>query len=118
MSIPSTLVRQSNLTEKQFESLVSYIKVVTGEMRYREAAASRSGKPVTIGAYYRTVQQGRNQIRMSIVTVLVAVATGLVNAEDVRKLFEVIGRENAVVAEEDKERFSAVLRTLLDRIVM
>ncbi len=106
------------MTEKQLESLASYIKVARGEMRYREAAASRSKKPVTIGSYYKTVQQGRNQIRMSIVTVLVAITTGLVKVEDVRKLFELVGKGNTAVAEEDEERFKAILQALLERIVM
>ena len=118
MILPSVLAEQSNLTKKQLESLTSYVRVAAGEMLYREAAALRSEKPVTIGSYYRTVQQGRNQVRESIVTVLVAVAVGLVSVEDVRKLLELVGTRNAEVAEEDRERFSLVLQTLLDKIVM
>lgn len=106
------------MTEKQLESLLSYIRVTRGEMRYREAAASRSKKPVTIGSYYRTVQQGRNQIRTSIVTVLVAISIGLVKMDDVRKLFELVGMGNAAVAEVNEGRFDAILQALLERIVM
>jgi hypothetical protein len=118
MILPNVLMEQSNLTKKQLESLVSYVRVAAGEMLYREAAALRSGKPVTIGSYYRTVQQGRNQVRASIVTVLVAVAIGLVSVEDVRRLLELVGEGNVEVAEEDRERFVAILQTLLDKIVM
>jgi hypothetical protein len=118
MTLPDALMEQSNLTRKQFESLISYVKVMAGEMLYREAAALRSGKPVTIGSYYRTVQQGRNQIRESIVTVLVAVAVGLVDVGDVRRLLELVGKGDAGVAEEDRERFSMILQALLDKIVM
>ena len=118
MILPNVLMKQSNLTEKQLESLMSYVRVAAGEIRYREAAALRSEKPVTIGSYYRTVQQGRNQVRESIVTVLVAIAIDLVKAEDVRRLLELTNKRNIEVAEEDKERFATVLRTLLDRIVM
>jgi hypothetical protein len=116
--ISALVVGQSNLTEKQLESLASYIKVARGEMRYREAATSRSDRPVTIGSYYRTVQQGRNQIRMSMATVLIAIAMGLVKMEDVRKLFELIGKGDAAVSEEDEERLGAVLQALLEKIVM
>ena len=63
MILPYALMEHSNLTEKQLESLVSYVKVVAGEMHYRDAAALRSEKSVTIGYYYRTVQQGRTQVR-------------------------------------------------------
>jgi len=118
MSLPNTLIDKSSLTAKQLESLMSYARVVAGDLRYREAAALRSEKPVTIGSYYRTVQQGRQQVRKSIVTVLVAIATGLVRLEDVRKLFELVGKSNTEVAEEDKERFATILQALLDKIVM
>ncbi len=118
MILPNVLAKQSNLTEKQLESLMSYVRVVTGEMLYREAAALRSGKAVTIGSYYRTVQQGRNQIRESIVTVLVAIAMGLVKIEDVRKLFELASRGNTEVSEENRKQFTGILQTLLDKIVM
>jgi len=111
-------MEQSSLTEKQLESLMSYVKVVAGEIRYREAAALRSEKPVTIGSYYRTVQQGRNQVRGSIVSVLVAIAIGLVKVEEVRRLLELVSKGNIEVAEEDRERFVMILQTLLDKIVM
>ncbi len=77
----------------------------------------RSEKPVTIGSYYRTVQQGRNQVRESIVTVLVAIAIGLVKVEDVWRLLELASKGNTEVADEDRERFVVVLQTLLDKIV-
>ncbi len=117
MILPDVLMEQSSLTEKQLQSLVSYVRVATGEIRYREAATMRSEKPVTIGSYYRTVQQGRNQVRESIVTVLVAIAIGLVKVEDVWRLLELASKGNTEVADEDRERFVVVLQTLLDKIV-
>jgi hypothetical protein len=118
MILPSVLMEQSNLTEKQFESLTSYVRVVTGEIRYREAAALRSEKPVTIGSYYRTVQQGRNQVRESIVTILIAIAIGIVKVEDVGRLLELVSKGSTEVAEEDRQRFATLLQTLLHEIVM
>ena len=97
---------------------MSYVKVAAGEMRLREAAASRSGKPVTVGSYYRTVHQGRNRIRESVVTVLVAITTGLIKLEDIRRLFELVGKANTELTEEDRERFTMILQALLDKIVM
>jgi hypothetical protein len=118
MILSNVLMEQSNLTRKQLESLMSYVRVKVGGMLYREAAALRSEKPVTIGSYYRTVQQGRNRVRESIVTVLVSIAIGLVNVEDVRKLLELVDMRDAEVAEEDREHFTMILETLLDKIVM
>jgi hypothetical protein len=106
------------LTEKQLESLLSYVRVIAGEIRLRDAAALRSEKPVTIGSYYRTVQQGKNRVRESVVTVLAAIAIGLVKLEDIWKLFELVGKGDIEVAEDDEERFAAVLQALLDKIVM
>jgi len=118
MNLPNTLIGQSNLTVTQFESLSSYVKVATGDLLLREAAALRSEKPVTVGSYYRSVQQGRRQVRKSVVTVLVALGIGLVKLEDIRRLFELVGRANTEVGEGDAERFTVVLQTLFDEIVM
>jgi len=118
VSLPNAILDKSSLTQKQLESLVSYTEIVTGGLRFKEAAARRSVRPVTIGSYYRTVQQGRKRVRESIVTILVAVAIGLVKIDDVRKLFELVGKGGFELPEEERERFSVVLQTLLDRIVM
>ena len=118
MNLPNTLIGQSNLTVTQFESLSSYVKVAAGDLLLREAAALRSEKPVTVGSYYRSVQQGRRQVRKSVVTVLVALGIGLVKLEDIRRLFELVGRANTEVGEGDAERFTVVLQTLFDEIVM
>ena len=118
MGLPADMAEQSNLSSKQFESLMSYVRVSSGQLRYKDAAASRSGRPVTIGSYYRTVQQGRRRIRESVVTVVIAVSIGLIRTEDFRRLLELVGRADLEVAEEDRERFSAILRTLVDKIVI
>ncbi len=117
VSLPEMLAEESSLTRKQFEALVMYSRVAAHEMKYREAASLMS-KPVTIGSYYRTVQQGRDEVRESMATMLVAIKIGLVKLEDVRRLFEVIGKEGVQVAEHDDERFVDLVRTLLKRIVM
>ncbi|MDA4124852.1 MAG: hypothetical protein OK438_05330 [Thaumarchaeota archaeon] len=121
MSLPLALADQSVLTTKQVESLLSYVRVVNGEMHLREAAGLRignRGKPVSIGSYYRTVQQGRLKIRGSLTTLAIAMATGLVRVEDVRRLFDLVGRGSSELSEEEVDRFVAVFRSLLDKIVM
>ena len=117
MSLPEALSEKSSLTEKQFQALLRYMKVVSGEMKYKQAAASMS-PPVTIGSYYRTLQQGKACVRESLVTVLVAMGIGLTKTEDVRRLFDLVGRVGTKVAEEDKTHFNEILQTLLDRLVM
>lgn len=121
MSLPRALAEQSVLTTKQVESLLSYVKVVNGEMRLREAAGQRvgrGGKPVSVGSYYRTVQQGRLKIRRSLATLAIAIATGLVRADDLRRLVDLVGKGDAELSAEEVDRFVVVFRSLLEKVVM
>jgi len=118
LNLPEYLVNQSTLTPRQLEALQSYIRVALGEMRYREAAASGPTKKVTIGSYFRTVQQARENIRKSIVTLLIALWLGLVKPEDVRRLLDTVGGNVAKLSDEEGDRFVAVLRALVQKIVV
>jgi hypothetical protein len=106
------------LTKKQIESLLSYMKVTRGEMHLREAAVQRSDRPVTVGSYYRTVQQARRKVKASVVTLAIAVATGVVRVEDMRRLFDLVGKSSVELSDEEAERFVVVFRALLGKIVM
>ena len=125
MSLAETLVDESALTQRQLEALRSYLRVAIGEMKYREAASAisqgrRRGNPgtITIGSYFRTVQQARENIRKSIVTLLIALWLGLDKFEDVRRLLDAAGGDVAGLSDEDRERFIAVLRALLQKVVI
>jgi hypothetical protein len=118
MELPDALVGRSTLTEKQLESLKSYRNVAKGELLLREAASLRSGKPVTAGSYWGTVQQGREKMRESMVTVLIGIWLGLIKLEDVRRLFDLVGRGETELSDDDVGRLSQVLETLVGRIVM
>ena len=124
MSLPETLVDESTLTPRQLEALQGYLRVAIGEMRYREAASAmtqgrrKKPGPITIGSYFRTVQQARENIRKSIVTLLIALWLGLVKFEDVRRLLDAAGGDVAGLSDEDRERFIAVLRALLQKVVI
>ncbi|MDG6991037.1 MAG: hypothetical protein JRM99_06410 [Nitrososphaerota archaeon] len=100
------------------EALQSYVRVALGEMKYREAAASGTSKPVTIGSYFRTVQQARENVRESIVTLLIGLWLGVVKAEDVRRLLDVAGGGIRALSEEESARLVGVLRELVERIVV
>jgi hypothetical protein len=125
MSLPERLVKESSLTSRQLESLVSYMRVASGEIRFRDAASIASSgrtkgveKPLTIGSYYRTLTQARTNIRESLVTVLIGMQLGVVKVEEVRKLFELIGAGARDLSEYDQDRFVQVLGALLDRIIL
>ena len=118
MDLLGILLQESDLSEKQLESLLSYLKVVSGELRYKDAAAQRSTKPVTIGSYYRTVQQARNNVRRSIVTLAIAIRIGLVKFEDARRLLDLVVQGAGELDEPRSDQFREVIRVLLDRVVM
>ena len=120
------MVDESAMTARQLEALQGYIRVSMGEMRYREAASVMSqgrkmkeqGKSLTIGSYFRTVQQARENIRKSVVTLLIALWLGVVKPEDVRRLLDVAGATAVDLPDEERDRFAEVLHALLQKIVM
>lgn len=96
-----------------------------GEIKYREAASVASeGRtkggdgPLTVGSYFRTVQQARENVKKSIVTLLIGVWLGVVKSDDVRRLLDVAGGGVRELSEEETARLAGVLHELVKRIVM
>lgn len=73
---------------------------------------------MTIGSYYRTVRQARSNLRESLVTLVVALWLGLIRAEDVRRLSDLVGTGARDLSDEEGERFLQLLDALLGRIIM
>jgi len=126
MSFVERLGEQSSLTSRQVESLLGYLRVVSGELRLRDAASMASqgrvkgpsNRPLSLGSYYRTVSQARTNVRRSLVTVVLALWMGAIKVEDVRRLFEVVGGGARELSEEEADRFLSVLEALLRRVVV
>lgn len=126
MSFLERFVERSSLTPRQLESLTSYLRVASGEIKLKQAASvashgrrkGRPEKPLTIGSYYRTVSQARSNVRGSLVTLVIAIWLGLIKVEDVRRLFELVGAGARELSEEEQERFMQLLQALLDRMVL
>jgi hypothetical protein len=126
MSFLDRLGDQSSITRRQLESLVSYLRVSAGEMKLKDAASlatqrrtrGKQDRPVTIGSYYRTVQQARKNVRESLVTVVVALWLGVIRVEDVRRLFELAGGKARELSDEEAERVLGLLDALLQRIIV
>jgi len=125
MSFLESLVDQSSMTRRQFESLTSYMRVSTGEIKLKDAALlategrtkGKRDEPLTVGSYCRTVRQARKNIRESLVTAVIALWLGEIRLEDVRRLFELVGGGTRELSDEDAERFVQLLDALLGRIV-
>jgi hypothetical protein len=126
MSVPERLVNQSSITARQLEALSSYLRVASGEIKLREAASSvsqgkrksRERPTLSIGSYSRTVSQARTNVRESLVTVVIVLWLGMIKAEDVRRLFDLVGGGARELSEEESERFLQLLDVLLRRIVV
>ena len=126
MSFLDELVGQSSMTRRQLESLASYQRVAVGELKLKDAASllsqgrtrGESGRPLTVGSYYRTVQQARANVRESLVTIVVALWLGLIRIEDLRRLFELVGGGARELSAEEADRFLQLLDALLKRIVV
>jgi hypothetical protein len=123
MAIPESLLMQSELTPTQIEAISSYMAVRAGHMKWKEAAATlrrkrRQGpdRPVSLGSYYRTVQQAKDNVKKSAVTLLIAVWSGLVRVEDMRRLFEMSSRSPSDLSEEDRDRLGTVIQALLTQM--
>jgi len=126
VSFLEELVNQSSMTRRQLESLTSYMRVSTGEIKLKDAASLASegrtkGKrerPLTIGSYCRTVHQARRNVRESLVTIVIALWLGVIRGEDVQRLFELVGGGTRELSDEEAERFTQLLEALLGRIIV
>jgi hypothetical protein len=106
------------MTRKQLESIVAFLRVSRGEIKLREASNGLVDGPVTVGSFYRTVGQARNNFREALVTVLIGLWVDAIRLEDVRRLFELVGVGSKELSDQDQERFLQVLNVLLDRMVV
>jgi len=126
MSFLEKLVDQSSITRRQLESLASYLRVSSGEIKLKDAASlasqgrtkGKKEKPLTIGSYYRTVHQARANLRESLVTVVIALWLGMIRVEDIRRLFELVGGGTRELSDVESEQFVQVLDALLRRIIV
>ncbi|MDG6899016.1 MAG: hypothetical protein JRN12_02625 [Nitrososphaerota archaeon] len=125
MSLSDSLVEHSALTTRQLDALQLYVSVVRREMKYREAAvvAARgrtrgAARPLTVGSFFRTVQQARENVKKSVVTLLIGIWLGVVKVDDVRRLLDVAGGGARELSVEERARLAGVLRELVERIVI
>ena len=98
--------------------MVSYLRVASHEMTFKQAATAMSSKPVTIGSYFRSVQQGKENIRSSIKTVIIALWLGLVREEELRRLLDQVSKGFLGLEEEERDRVATLIEALVSRIVM
>ena len=111
------LGRLSAMTETQIESLQLYRRVLRGEISSKEAANLRTPHPVKLGTYHRVLHQALRNLQSAIWTVIVGLNLGLVRAEELKRLIEVLP-ENLEPDEAHQEELLDVIRAIVRRVVI
>jgi hypothetical protein len=114
----SELIQSSTLTDTQVESLVLYANVLSGKMKLKDAASKRSKGPVSVGAFWRVVQQGRTNVKKSIVTMILASWLGIVKTDELRRLMELTALRGQTIDVAAAEQAQSLVLGLVERIVM
>jgi len=110
----------SQLTDAQVECLTLYRKIKSGQLTLKHASSTRltlRGQPTTEGAFLGIVQQGRNNIKKAVATIVLGVWLGYIELEDLRRLSDMISKlERGNV--DQFHLVSPVVNQLIDRMVL
>jgi len=83
-----------------------------------QALSLRKNSRISKGTHYRILAQARSNLKASLLTVAVAAQIGVVNPEDVDKLMATMKLIPSDVDEEKLPEVLALVRAVVDRIVM
>ena len=111
------LGKLSDLTEVQIETLQLHQRVLRGEISSKEAANLRMPQSVKIGTYHRVLDQALRNLQSAIWTVIVGLSLGLVRAEELKRLIEVLP-PNLEPDEVHQEELLGVIRAIVRRVVI
>ena len=98
------------------DSLDLYRRVIRGEISSKEAAHLRKPHPVKIGTYHRVLDQAMQNLRSAIWTVLVGLSLGLIGAEELKRLIDILP-SNLELDEPRQDELLAVIEAIVRRIV-
>jgi len=117
VSFLKRVAASSSLTEAQIESLLLYRRVMSGDLSLSEAGKLRTPKPTTVGAYYRVVQQGKDNVKAAIMTVTAGIWLGYLKPDDLKRLFELVAKTPFPFEKEPPEELLAALQALVEKLV-
>ena len=117
MSFIERVSSVSSLTEAQLESLLLYRRVLSGELTLEKASKLRESKKVSVGAFYRTVHQGKDNMKQAIMTITAGVWLGYVKLEDLRRLFDLVANSPSPFEQAQSEQLMPVLAALVEKMV-
>ena len=107
----------SSLTETQLEALLLYRRVKSGELTLKQAAAVREPEPTTVGAFYHTVSEAKQNMRQAIMALAAGIWLGYVSQADLRRLFDQLANTPSAFDDPRAEAMFPVLEALAQKIV-
>jgi|GEM_PF-1458842 len=108
------LVRESTLTLKQLEAIMFYYDNIDRKI-VRNGYVEFKGNKVPKGAFFRTLNQAKNNIRKAIVTLLIMAYLGLI---DINQLNIIMQLNNIMMQFKNRERevSEETLNAFLERL--
>lgn len=118
------LLNNSNLTRKQFESLIidfSLEKILDKDLTLKHKTKLRTDKNIlTRGSFLRTLSQAKNNAISSLYTVLLLGYVGIFDTIEFEPFIEIAHRIRSHVEnlknEENDENYQKTLKTLTDEL--
>ncbi len=119
-----TLLNNSNLTRKQFESLIidfSLEKILDKDLTLKHKTKLRTDKEIlTRGSFLRTLSQAKNNVLASLYTVLLLGYAGIFDTIEFEPFIEIAHRIRSHIEnlkkEENEENYKKVIKTLTDEL--
>lgn len=88
--IVETLVKESNLTLRQLEALVFYYSNIDRKI-VKNGYVEFKGEKVPKGAFFRTLNQAKTNIRKAFVTLLIIAYLGLIDINQLNVIMQLNG---------------------------
>lgn len=118
MNYIQALAKMSSITDAQLDVLLLHRRVLSGKIKKKQAASARASGPVTLGAFNRVLQQGKENLRRAVLSIIVGVREGLIKPDELRKLIDLVARAPLEMPDEQQEAFVTLVLALTDKIVM
>ena len=112
------LVELSSLTPTQVLVIELQQAIHKHEMSVAEALLKHRNSGVSKGTHYRILAQARNNIKKSLLTVIIAVQLGVVDQEEFQRLLALAPKISDGLDSARLEEITLIMKTLVDRIVM
>lgn len=117
-SVLDSIASRSSLTTAQLETLKIYRELKNHQITMEDALQKRKNLPISKGTHYRILGQARNNIRRSLLTVVVAAQMGLIRPDELQRLVATVSLLPDSVESDRLEEILALVDALADRIVM